>query len=269
MEEMSTKNLVYKVLMKSLGRKYYLIATTFSAFFPKMVFPQRNIKEKPKSIKMRIMILALMLCLQFVTFETSQAQERFEFKSGSSEHTSNIQYVAGIPMRKPYVITLVYELEQTKKEKKQKKKFTNEISFEINQLNELWIYGFGGLDGQYNFETTLGDNRDANVKWVPASIFSSNTIPAEIKSAKLSVSYFRDKRVSFNADLDGSIEIDFVNADGEKEYKYNITYSSKRTLVVSILKDGKAVVLNPTSERRSSNAKILGEILKIKTRDGF
>lgn len=219
---------------------------------------------------MKILTVALIQIFFLCLAGTSSGQERFEFKSGNSSHDSDIDFVAGKPVTKPYVVKLVYKLEQTdKKKKKSKKELTNELSIEINQLNEIWIYGFGELDGQYNFISKLGDNREVLVEWVPASIVSSNTIPAKTKSASLSVSYFRDKTEKFDADLNGDIEINFVNGDNQKEYTYKIKYSSNRTFEISILKNGKPMVLNPNSERRSKNSKILGEILKISSREGF
>jgi hypothetical protein len=212
--------------------------------------------------------VVMLACLS-AFLPTLSAQQRFEFSSGKNQHNTNIVVIAGQPQLKPYSIELKFELQPKGKEKKQNRKFTNDIFFELSELSELWIYGTGGLDGHYGFKSKSGEGREILAEWFPVALPSKYTIPAPVKAAKLILRYKGKAEADFKVELNGDFEIRYFNDRNENEYSYKISYSQSRSIKLSILKNGKPALLNPSSENRSSSSDILGQTLKVTIRDGF
>lgn len=192
-----------------------------------------------------------------------QAQERFEIIAGKKSHTISIVKVAGESQLKPFIVELVYELEPKGKEKKQ----TNVINFEINQLEEIWLYGSGALDSHYGFKNKINNDRSLNIEWFPTALPSKITLAAPLKKAFLSIKYRGKSEANIDVNKSGSFQVKYFNAAGVNEYTYVFNYSEKRTIVAQILKNGKKANLNPTVENKARDSDILGQILKIKMRN--
>ncbi|HMP92399.1 MAG TPA: hypothetical protein PKD90_05975 [Phnomibacter sp.] len=216
-----------------------------------------------KSVK----LFAIAIILLNITSFDLDAQERFEIISDNQSHTVSIVKVAEQSQLKPFIVDIIFELEPKGKEKKKNKKMTNVLSCEINQLDEIWIYGTGDLDGHYGFNTKINDDRSLSVNWFPTALPSKYTIPAPLKEAFLNIKYRGKNEANFEIKKTGSFKIKYFNTAGVNEYSYVFNYSEKRTMRIELIRTGNKLNLNPSSVNKSSKSDILGQILKIKTRN--